>query len=181
MRARVPVALAVGLLLAWGAAAQDPEETRLPFQKSVSALFQATPLAPMGRIANLEIATVPAGFRLVITQLSAICHTGLAAKAVGPVALTASTPAGLDNGTVTHWFPVASQGVDEFQHCTGGGEQCWVPVKAWAASSPTHIYAAGGTTVRVSAVADNTPASPPASVRSQCRFTISGFLVSVPQ
>src|SRR6185503_12205712 len=73
MKRRATLVGGMTVLLAGLAAAQDPEETRIPFQKMVT--FNIA-------YGNSATAFVPAGQRLVITTVSAACLSESSAQLV---------------------------------------------------------------------------------------------------
>lgn len=172
----------VGAVLhAHSAAAQDPEEKRIPFQAQVSFDFHAIPLG-LGKSGPVVLTSVPANTRLVITQFSARCETATSTTSLGPLTLSVTAPVFFgtpEDSWVSHWFPAVVQGNNDITGVGGASEPIYGLAKLWAASSPTHIYAGGGTKVMVESSLDHYDylVSRPYVIPPSCKATISGYLV----
>lgn len=148
--------VAVGLLHTRPLTAQDPEETRDPFQVEVS--FNVETIVGTGE----RTIPVPKDTRLVIETVSAWCiTTSTQLVSTLRVAAVAKNHLTQVQSTTSHFFPMVAQG----RLIASQG-----PTYQWVASSPTHIYADGGTLVTVAA---RTSAGDPAA----CWATLGGFLV----
>ncbi len=166
------------LLVAGSAAAQDPEETRIPFQNTAKFDFTSA-IAGVGVGQSVVLASVPDSTRYVITHFSARCETTKAATGVGPLVLNVSSPVLFgtpDSAAVDVWFPMVLQGPDTYQPLLVNTFQV---LKVWAASTPTHLYAGGGTKVTVTGRMGGYEniIDAPTPLHPHCNVTISGFLI----
>src|SRR4029077_10748433 len=122
MRKTLSALVVVGAMLyAQVAAAQDPEEKRIPYQVQVSFDFHAIPLG-VGKSGTVVLTTVPSNTRLIITQFSARCDTAASTTSLGPLTLTVSAPVFFgtpDEAKVSHWFPAVVQGNNDIRGVGG--------------------------------------------------------------